>query len=270
MKELKDYAIEILNGIGIEAGEDAVGDQYVSNQVTTKEYDVLGVKIDARVTNFGKTCRAEVTLSLPDDGILADTYIEHVTKAEAIAKNHHYRPCYGPIYRNYSDELGAKKTEAYSPWHNHYLCIWSEGYKAEEFEDAVKNCISLSRPFLAHLGDLASMRYWCLSDAEVVAKAKDIVANAALYESDCDREERAHYIRDEKSFFHGWFYPFNDHGRGTFDTLWPSSVNYAASGMGIEGSFEYAVASVLLEDEEFIRKARKACRIHQETITRRY
>ena len=268
---LKNYAIKVLNGIGIKAGEEAIGKQYVSNQITTNKFIMYGVEIEAVVTNYeGKTCGVEVNLSLPGKGATAKTFMDHCAGIENIPKNIGHQYCYGPRYRDYSAELNGKNTTGYSPWDNHYLCVVSKGYKISEIDEAVENCTALAGKFIAHLPELASIRYWNTSDEEVIAKAKEIIANADFHETDVDREEKAHWLEDRNSFFHGWFSPFNKYGKGSFDTLWPASVDYAARNMGNRGSFEYAVSCILLEDPEYIAKARKACVIRKETRTIEY
>lgn len=258
--------MRILKEIGVEPI--GIADSIVGNQGTTDEVDVYGTKVSARVTCYKDGgCRIEVDFSLPDESCMAETYIQHCVKKECI-------PVGGWNHRPYAGRKtsgpGEKHTEVYSPWNNRYFCVDSMYYRAGEFDEAVANAITLAKPFVKHLADVSSLRYWKVEDEEVVSKAREIIKNVDFRDRDVDPEYRAHWLVDENSFFKGWFYPFNNRGRGTFDTVWPSSVDYAASCMGIEGSFEYAVASVLLEDEEFIAKARKACRIREETITRRY
>lgn len=258
-----EYVQKILASLGVEA---KINDNhFVNNQVETIPVDIHNVSVRVRYTYYANGgIGAEVTFSLPEEGVLADTYIQHVAEKENLKKNHGHEYHVGPDYRDYASSLLKKDTIAYSPWNDHYLVIASKYYGNNE-EEAVDNLIALAKPFIEHLSDLKALRYWNPTDPEVIAKAKEIIANADLYETDCDREEKAHYLRDRNSFFHGWFSPFNDRGRGTFDTLWPSGVDYAAKGMGNEGTFEYAVACILLEDKDFIAKGRQACRIRKET-----
>ena len=260
-----EYVQKILASLGIEA---KINDShFVNNQVETLPVDIQGVSVMVQYTCYANGgIGAEVTFSLPEEGSLADTYIRHVAKKESLKKNHGHKYHIGPDYRDYASSLLKKDTIAYSPWNNHNLVIASKYYDENEADEAVDNLIALARPFIEHLPDLQTLRYWKPTDLEVIAKAKEIIANADLYETDCDREEKAHYLRDRNSFFHGWFSPFNDRGHGTFDTLWPSSVDYAAKGMGNERTFEYAVACILLEDKDFIAKGRAACHIRKETV----
>lgn len=261
-----EYVQKILASLDIDTKIN--DDHFVGNQVETLPVDIHGVSVKVQYTRYTNGgIGAEITFSLPEEGSLADTYIRHVAKKENLKKNHGHKYHVGPDYRDYASSLLKKDTIAYSPWNNHYLVLASKYYDDNEADEAVDNLIALARPFIEHLPDLQTLRYWKPTDPEVVAKAKDIIANADLYETDCDREEKAHYLRDRNSFFHGWFSPFNDRGHGTFDTLWPSSVDYAAKGMGNKGTFEYAVACILLEDKDFIAKGRKACRIQKETVT---
>jgi len=261
-----EHIQKIISSLGIKA--EINDDHFVHNQVETIPVIIHGVTVEVQYTCYANGgIGAEVTFSLPEEGVLAETYIRHVAKKENLKKNHGHEYHVGPDYRDYASGLLKKDTIAYSPWNNHYLVIASKYYDDNEADEAVKNLIALARPFIGHLPDLKNLRYWKTTDPEVIAKAKEIIANADLQETDDDREYRAHYLRDSNSFFHGWFYPFNDRGRGTFDTLWPSSVDQAAKGMGNEGTFEYAVASVLLEDKKFIAKGRAACRIRKETVT---
>jgi len=250
---------------------------FVSHTVETEPVTVHGAEVNIKICRYGRMgggmsddIGVEVTFSLPEDGVLADTYLNHVAAEEGFRKNHGHKYAAGPRYRDYSAELGGRQAVAYSPWHNRYLDVSAKRYTVSQMEEAVRDTLALARPLAAHLSDLAGMRYWNPTDEEVVAKAREIAENADLRDEDVDRETRSHWLRDAKSFFKGWFNPWNDRGRGTFDTLWPSSVDYAASAMGIKGSFEYAVACVLLEDEAYIAKARKACRIREESVTVRY
>lgn len=261
------HTLNALRGLGIEADERNIQESIVSNEVKTEAFILHGVKIRASVTWFGNgDVRVDIDLGLPADGVLAETFMNHCAAIEGTPKNHNHEYCSGPIYPDHLTELRSRKrTFALSPWHDTSFYIRSEGYPAAETGEAVKNAVALARQFTAHLKDLPSLRYWKTSDPEVKAKAKEIAANADLRDTDIDRETGGHWLNDRNSFFKGWFYPFNDHGRGTFDTLWPSSVDFAAGNMGIKGSLEHAVASVLLEDEEFIAKARKACVIREET-----
>ena len=250
---------------------------FVSHTVETEPVTVHGAEVNIKICRYGRMgggmsddIGVEVTFSLPEDGVLADTYLNHVAAAEAFRKNHGHEYAAGPRYRDYSAELHDRQAVAYSPWNNHYLDVCAKRYTVGQMEEAVRDTLALARPLAAHLSDLTEMRYWNPTDEEVVAKAREIAENADLRDEDVDRETRSHWLRDTKSFFKGWFNPWNDRGRGTFDTLWPSSVDYAASAMGIKGSFEYAVACVLLEDEDYIAKARKACHIREESVTVRY
>lgn len=264
----KEYAIRILNEIGIPADESCIENLYGGDSAYTKTFVKDEVSISAQVVFFGNsdTCRVDIDFSLPQDGVLADTFMNHCAKKENLPKNNYGYFCTGPTYSRWEDECHKKNTFALSPWHNTSFYVRSEHYKKTEVEEAVTNAIALAKRFASHLSDLSSLKFWNTTDKEVIAKAKEIISKANLKESDLDREERAHHIVDENSFFKGWFYPFNDHGRGTFDILWPSSIDYAASSMGIKGSFEYAVSCVLLENPDFIAKARKACRIRTETV----
>lgn len=260
------YVKKIIDELGLNTENQK--DHFVSNQSVSVPVIIHDVEVSAQFTQFANGgIRVEVNFNLPENGVLAETYIQHVGKAEKLRKNQSGRFSTGPRYRDYASSLLKKDTEVYSPWNNHYFCVDSNYYEDDEADEAVNNAIALAKPFVEHLSDLRNLRFWNITDPEVIAKAKEIIANADLYETDVDREEKAHYLRDRNSFFHGWFSPFNDHGRGTFDTLWPSSVDYAAKGMGNKGTFEYAVACILLEDNEFIRKGRKACCIRKETVT---
>lgn len=252
-------------------------DGHVSHTVETEPCTLHNVEIAVKIFRYARMgggmsedIGVEVTFSLPEDGVLADTYLDHVAAAEAFRKNHGHQYAAGPRYRDYSSELGGRQTVAYSPWHNRYLDVSAKHYTVSQMEEAVRDTLALARPLATHLPDLAGMRFWNATDDDVVAKAREIAEKADLRDEDVDRETRSHWLRDAKSFFKGWFNPWNDRGRGTFDTLWPSSVDYAASAMGIKGSFEYAVACVLLEDSHFIAKARAACRIHKETVEMQY
>lgn len=269
------YVKQIARELGINAA--IRKDGHCSHTVETEPITVHGVDINIKIVRYGRMSGGisedigvEVTFSFPEDGVLADTYLNHVAAAEAFCKNNGHDYAAGPRYRDYSSELHGRQAVAYSPWHNRYLDVSAKRYTVDQIEEAVRDTLILARPLAAHLPDLAGMRYWNPTDEEVVAKAREIAKNADLRDEDVDRETRSHWLRDAKSFFKGWFNPWNDHERGTFDTLWPSSVDYAASAMGIKGSFEYAVACVLLEDSFFIAKARAACRIREETITVQY
>lgn len=269
------YVEQIARELGINAA--IKKDGHCSHTVETELITVHGVDINIKIFRYARMgggmsedIGVEVTFSLPEDGVLADTYLDHVAAAEAFRKNNGHEYAAGPRYRDYSSELHGRQAVAYSPWHNRYLDVSAKRYTISQMEEAVRDTLALARPLAAHLPDLTGMRYWNPTDDDVVAKAREIAENADLQDEDVDRETRSHWLSDAKSFFKGWFNPWNDREWGTFDTLWPSSVKYAASAMGIEGSFEYAVACVLLEDEEFKAKAREACVIREETKTIRY
>lgn len=267
----QQHVERILQALGLSTDPSNINCPYGGESRESAAFSAYGTTVKARFTAYGNGgYGVEVTFHLPEDGVLAQTFMDHCASLEKIPKNHSHNYSCGPRYRDWGEELHGSNTEAYSPWNDRYLVVESKHYPDDRVDEAVTNCITLAKQFFRHLEDLPKLRYWNPDDAEVVARAKKIVAEADLHETDVDREERAHHIADRKSFFRGWFYPFNDRGRGTFDTLWPSSVDYAASGMGIKGSFEYAVASRLLEDTAFIAKAREACCIRKETVTRIY
>ena len=269
------YVKQIARELGINAA--IRKETFVSHTVETEPVTVHSAEVNIKIFRYARMgggmsedIGVEVTFSLPEDGVLADTYLNHVAAAEGFRKNHGHEYAAGPRYRDYSAELGGRQTVAYSPWHNRYLDVSAKHYTVSQMEEAVRDTLALARPLAAHLPDLAGMRFWNPTDEEVVAKAREIAENADLRDEDVDRETRSHWLRDAKSFFKGWFNPWNDSKRGTFDILWPSSVDYAASAMGIKGSFEYAVACVLLEDSLFIAKAKAACRIRTETVEMQY
>lgn len=266
--QLTKYATRILNAIGITDTENCLSHYPVLNSIKTKNYLLEGVELSVEVTVFdykeSATCRIDIDFSLPENGVLADTFMDHCAGIEKTPKNHHHEYCAGPAYPDFVTELEAKKrTFALSPWNNNMFYVRSEGYLLDDIDTAVGNAIALAVQFTRNFSDLASMHYWNTTDPEVITKANEIIANADLYESDIDREDGGHWIRDRKSFIKGWFFPFRDSGRGAFDVLWPSSLEYAASNMGNEGTFEYAVACRVLVDDTFISKARKACVIRK-------
>lgn len=268
-KHLQEVALRILKEIGVPATEESIDiDSIIGNQGSTKQIDVCGSKVSAQATIYEDGgCRVEVYFELPEKACMADTYIEHCVEKEGI-------PVGGWNHNAYSgrETKGPceKHTEAYSPWHDRFFCVDSMYYGDGEFDEAVENAIALAKPFVKHLADVPSLRYWNPEDEEVVKKAQEIIEGADFVEEDVDREYGSHWLCDRGSFMKGWFYPFNDRGRGTFDTVWPSSLDYAAKSMGHPGSFEYAVACVLLENPDYIAKARKACKIREETVTRKY
>lgn len=264
-KQLQNIALRILREIGVNATEDCINkESFIGNQGSTHPVDVHGTKVSAEATVYeGGGCRIEVHFSLPENACMADTYMEHCVEKENI-------PVGGWSNRPYAGRKtrgpAEKHTEAYSPWHKRFFCVDSMYYKGNEFDEAVENAITLAKPFVKHLADVPSLRYWNPEDEEVVARAKEILENADFDDEDVDREYKSHWLVDRNSFMKGWFFPFNDRGRGTFDTLWPSSLDYAAKSMGHPGSFEYAVACTLLENPDYIAKAREACKIREETI----
>lgn len=265
------YCARILRGIGIEPGDDFMRKSFAMNEYVTKEFTVEGAKVSASITAFGYknpvTVRIEVNFSLPEEGVLADTFMDHCAAIEKTPTNHHHEYCSGPTYPDYLTELrGRRQTFAISPWNDRYFYVRSNGYYLDEIDEAICNAVSLARQFASHLKDLPSLRYWKTTDKEVVDKAREIVRNAAFQETDCDRETKGHWLVDRNSFFKGWFYPFNDGGNGTFDTLFYSDI----AAIGVEGSFEYAVSSLLLHDPDYIAKARKACWIREYTCTVRF
>jgi len=264
----QDQVLRILRGLGLPATEKDIENPYGGDSRESNEFTVHGARVRVQFIVYGNGgYAAEVSFILPEEGVLADTFLKHCAALENIPKNHRCNYCEGPRWKDYAAELRGYNTEAYSPWNDHYLVVESKNYPDEKLDEAVENCIALASKFFNHLQDLSTLRYWKADDAEVVAKAREILDGAALQETDCDREEKAHHIKDAHSFFKGWFFPFNDSGRGTFDTCWPSSVERAAGAMGIEGSFEYAVALRLLTNPAMIAKARQACRIRKEQVT---
>lgn len=268
-KQLQDIALRILRETGVLVAGDSINrESIVCNQGSTKRIDVHGTEVSAEVTVYeGGGCRIEVHFALPDNACMAETYIEYCTEKENLpVGGWNNRPYAG---RN-TKGPGEKHTEVYSPWHNRFFCVDSMGYGDGEFDEAVENAITLAKPFVKHLADVPSLRYWNPEDEEVAAKAKEILENADFDDEDVDREYKSHWLIDRNSFMKGWFFPFNDRGRGTFDTLWPSSLDYAAKSMGHPGSFEYAVACALLENPDYIAKAREACKIREETVKHRY
>lgn len=250
--------LRIVRELGLEA--DINPDTHISNYKESHECVRCATGINVKAFKYGNVdkIQVEVRFRLPEEGPLAMTYIEHCAAAAALPKNGDGYYC--------SPRSG--KTYVYSPWGDHYFIVEARDYTPGELDSAVENVILLAREFVQHLGELASFRMWTQDDPEVIREAERIIEGADLYESDCDRETRSHWLRDRNSFFRGWFNPWNDNGRGTFDILWPSSVDRAA--IGIRGSFEYAVSSRLLVDPRFIAKARKACRIRKETRTYTY
>lgn len=261
--------------LGLEAK--ILADSHISHHVQTETVTVHGVKVDVKLLEYGTmsgkpkadpTIEAEVEFCLPETAVLANTYMDHVAAAEGLKKNAYYKYFAGPAYKSQESLRNYKNTDVCSPWNNNYFSIRTHNYRRSEIEEAVEHAILLAKPFVAHLSDLAGMRRWETTDEEVIAKAKEIIANADFVETDVDAEYKAHWLRDRNSFFKGWFFPLNDRERGTFDTLWPSSVERAA--IGIEGTFEFAVSSLLLVDPRYIKKAREACRIRKEKIKIRY
>lgn len=278
-RAFKALATPFVEQIAKELGINAAirKETFVSHTVETEPCTVHGAKVKIVICQYGRmgggmseNINAEVAILLPENGIVADAFMECVAKEEHIEKDHFGFYCAGPKYATYDAERRGHNIEMYSPWHDRYLRIYARNYTVSQIEQATDNLMLLAGPAVKRLADLPKLRYWKPTDAEVIAKAKEIIANADLRDEDVDHETRSHWMRDTKSFFKGWFNPWNDNGRGTFDTLWPASVGYAVSAMGIEGTFEYAVACVLLEDREFIAKARAACRIRKETIETAY
>ena len=257
-----NYCIErIINGLGIKEDNSCIkGDSFVSNAIESKSYLIHGTSVKAHFVIFDSNIvRVDIGFALPSDAVLADTFMDYCAGKEGTKKNHSNEYCYGPTYKDWGTELGKKQTFACSPWHNRYFYIRSEHYPLEEVEDAVNNALALAKQFFDHLGEVSSLRFWTIEDEEVKQKAKEIIANADLREDDIDRETNARWLADRNSFFKGWFYPNYNNGKGTFDTFL-YGTDFVAKNMGNEGSFEYAVACILLEDEDFIRKAKKVCR----------
>ena len=261
-----DYAKRILNEIGIQSGDDFIERTTDINTVETKQYMFHRAKIYAQIIVIpNKTCRVEINFHLPEDGILANTFMDHCAAIENTPKNHLNRYCAGPTYPDYLTEYHAKRyTLALSRWGDHEFAVYSFEYPHNEIEQAVNNAITLAKQFSKHLPDLKSLRYWKPTDDEVIAKAKQIIENVEFEELNFCQEEKAYYLKDKNSFFQEIFFPFKNKRKGTFDTIWPGSVDGAAKTMGYKGTFEYAVACILLENPEFIAKARKACRIRKE------
>lgn len=267
-RQFENQIIQILKGIGIVTSGDCIEDSHVSNETTSKSFNVEGTGIRISVCEFGNgNCRIDIDFRLPEGSVLADTFMDFCAGKEGTKKNNYGEYFFGPSYATQMEENRNKQTFAISPWSNTFFYVRSEHYKVTELDEAVENAIGLAKQFVSHLPELKTLRYWNTEDKEVIDKAKDIIENAALQETDCDREEKAHYLVDSHSFIKGWFYPFRDAGKGTFDTVWPSSVEYAASCVSRKGTFEYAIACIVLTNESYIAKARKACRIRKETKT---
>ena len=272
-KALEQHAERILRAFGIENTDGCIDRTWpVSNCIRTRSYALHKVDIDVEIDVFEHktrptTCRIDIDFILPEEGVLAQVFMDHCAGIEKTPTNHHHEYCAGPAYPDFVSELAAsKQTFALSPWNNNMFYIRSEGYPLDEISQSVDHALSLALQFVRHLPELASLRRWKTTDPDVVAKARQIVENADFHETDVDREERAHWLEDRNSFFKGWFYPFNDKGKGTFDTCYKP---YFAA-IGIEGSFEHAVSCLLLFDKEYIAKARKACWIRKETVTVKY
>lgn len=268
MEEFENIVLDILKKLGVEGTIDS--NNHCINTVTSMPATIHGTTLVVHTCDFGKSCRIDIDFRLPEDSVEARTFMDHCAGIEHTAKNHHGEYAYGPSYPDWISENqhGCKQTFAYCgcDWH-HFFYVRSEHYPTSCLREAADNAVGLARQFADHLADLSTLRYWKPEDAEVVKKAKEIIANADLHETDFDREERSHWLVDRNSFIKGWFMPFNDRGRGTFDTVWPSSLDYAARSMGLPGSFEYAVSCIVLEDSAYIAKARKACFIRKETRT---
>lgn len=267
MKQYIPLAERILRGIGIDPGKGFIEDANVSNAVHTKPFTLHGATVRAEIVIFERSdCRVDIDFTLPENGVLADAFMDHCAAIEKTPKNPDGEYCSGPRYESWQAARKKKSTFALSPWHNRSFYVRSGDYRTDELEEAVDNAIALARQFASHLTDLPSLRYWKETDEEVIAKAREIVANAAFEETDIDREDRSHWLVDRNSFFKGWFFPFRDGRKGAFDTF--PYPYYGA--IGIEGSFEYAVSCILIYDKDYIAKARKACRIRTETRTVRY
>lgn len=267
MERINEYALRILSELGVE--DIPLSSCHNINSAETETASIGPARVSAKVVDFGGTCRVDIDFRLPENGAVARTFIEYCAGKEGTPKNRSGQYACGPTYKDWTAESRGKHTSVITNW-DHFFYIRSENYGAGEVEEAVTNAIALAKQFSDHLGEYDSLRVWTTEDAEVTAKAMEITAHADLRETDIEHEYGGHWIQDRNSFMKGWFYPFNDRGRGTFDTVWPGSVDHVASHIGHKGSFEYAVASVLLTDPDFIAKARKACVIRTETITRRY
>lgn len=267
-KNLEKYIPRILSALKGEEVTDGVQESFIVNMAESADIVVHGVTLRTSVTQFGdNSVRVDIDFWFPEGSVHPGTFADHCAAIEKTKKNRYGEYCAGPCKTNGSEDCRRAHTFAYIPRDSTMFYVRSEEYPVNRIEEAVSNAIELATQFSRHLADIATLRYWTAEDEEVKAKAREIIEKADLRDTDLDRETRSHYLRDENSFMHGWFNPFNDRGRGTFDTLWPSSLDYAARGMGLPGSFEYAVASVLLVDREFIAKARKSCHIRKETVT---
>ena len=264
MNQLEQYALRVMEEIGLPS---RIHPTIVRNQAETEPVERYGVSVKSQVTKYqDDSIHVEVMLTLPESAVLADTFMDEVAKLEKLSKNHGHKYAIGPRYRDYSSEMFNKQTCALSPWSNHYLILESRYYPFSDSEEAVSNAIILAKKVVPHLDLVKTLRYWKPEDAEVIAKAKEIVERADLHETDSDREDKSHWLEDRNSFIRGWFFPFNDKGKGSFDIYWPASLEFAAKGMGRPGSFEFAVSCLVLVDPEYIAKARKACCIRKETV----
>ena len=249
---------EVISGLGLKGAVEKK--QYVSCCSESEKINLEGIDICVKITKYGNVDKleAEIAFVLPEEGVTAVSFIEHCAKAEGLKQTRDYY--YGI----------SKDTYLISPWNNNYFTAISRTFPSGEVAKAVEELVALGSIIVKHIPEYTSLRRWKTTDPEVVAKAKEIVTNASFRETDIDRENRAHYLRDENSFVKGWFFPFNDKGRGTFDTVWPSSVEYAALNFGDVGSFNFCVGSLVLEDPDCIAKARKACVIRKETTVTLY
>lgn len=268
-QQLKEAVLRILRGLGLPVDDSSFVNSHVCNTVTTKQYDVNGIKVHIEADDFDPKCRIDINFYLPEEGVKPSVYMDYCAAIEKTPKNHHHEYCHGPVYKDFSEENRNRNTFAITPWDNTMFYVRSERYLMEEITTAADNALALALQFYRHLPEYASLRYWKTSDPEVIEKAKEIVRNADFQETDCDREERAHFLKDNRSFIKGWFYPFADSGKGTFDTN-IYGVEFAASNIGKEGTFEYAVACIVLMDPSCVAKAKKACRIREETVKIRY
>lgn len=246
------------------------GHHPVCNEAATGRCRLGVASLRVSISEYTDTCGVEVDFTLPEKGVTANAFMDHCAAIEKTPKNHHGEYRSGPAYADWVAELNRKQTFACSPWDNNYFYVRSTRYPLGEIDQAIGDAVALARQFASHIDDYPSLRRWKSDDPEVTAMAGKIIANASLRETGVDPEERCHFLRDENSFIKGWFHPFYDNGRGAFDTAWPSSTDYAAGCIAQKGSFEYAVACVVLNDPEYIAKGRKACIIREESRTVRY
>ena len=98
MQTLESYVKQILEQLGLNNKiKVSVG---TTGIIETEVCNIHGAEVSVQFTRFANNegIRVEVDFKLPDNGVLANTYIEHCGKVEKLPQNEEDRFFCGPKY----------------------------------------------------------------------------------------------------------------------------------------------------------------------------